>query len=622
MSIVIPDVTETELQNALGIVPPGSDEIQVIAGCSSAGTSGVLAAYASIPGLVADFGYGPMVEEATRSLEDSDGTPVIVYKTPSATPGSVGAVDGSKVTGTAALTVTGAPFDDYEGYFVCTTAGTIGVAPGPAGKWSLANGRDGTLSPETSFGVGDTIPIPNSGIAILASPGSTDATALNTLINDAFTKQNAHVILTTGTVHTSADSADVLSSGTYPSATTTATRIARVNAICAAYELHRVKGSGASIHINAGGDTVDGLTILTPAVDDETALARILDWKAKYALHIAGTTWHTIADATNTVTDPAPSPGTLNVGDVITFPCTAPKWGISDLTALFAALVSGQQDFGFVQIAGPVSATEAATVATGLDSLRAAHKPSWAIVGARGPNAGENESAWTTAIENDYAGTNRPDLAVCAGTAWVTSAVSGFQYTRRITGSVAARAVKAPIYVDLAKVSDGPLPNLAMFDSKKNPICHNEATNPGLMGARFITLRTFSTKGLAPYITNPVLMSTPGSDFDLVQKRRVMNVLERTVYDFGLTVDLNAEGTVDPDTGFISETAARDLEIEMIEAITEALGAAISDPEDPKLFVLSRTDPVSTNGGHLTADSRIVGLFYIKNLAVTTGFRK
>jgi len=161
-----------------------------------------------------------------------------------------------------------------------------------------------------------------------------------------------------------------------------------------------------------------------------------------------------------------------------------------------------------------------------------------------------------------------------------------------------------------------------MFDSNKNPICHNEAVNPGLMAARFIVLRTFSTKGEAPYICNPVLMSTPGSDFDLLQKRRVMNVLERTIYDEGLTLDLNAEGTVDPTTGLISEIAARDIEIDMIEAITEALGAAISDPDDPKMFVLSRTDPVLTNGGSLTAASRIVPLFYIKNLAVTTGFAK
>lgn len=620
--MTIPDITETELQNALAIVPPGDDEIQVIAGTASAGPVGVLAAYNTVPALVADFIGGPMVEEAARSIEDSDGTPVLVYRTPSTTPGVVGTVDTSKVTGTAVLSVTGTPADDAQGYFIVTTGGTIGTAPGPAGKWSLNNelGVNRTLSPETTFGLGNTIPLPN-GTVITAEPDSAQLTALNTFINDIKAKTNAHFILTTGTVHTTADTADVVA---VANATNTATRVALINACCAAYEAHRVKGSGNAppIHINVSGDTVNGLAITTPATDDESALARAIDIQSAYAGHASGTTWHTIADTTNVIFDLLPTTGTLNVGDVITFPCTAPKWGASDLQAFFAALVSGAQDYGFIQIAGPVSSTEAATVSSGLDALRGAKKYKWAIIGARAPNVAETEQQWMTALENDYANTFRPDLAVCAGTAWVTSAVDGLQHQRRITGSVAAVAVEVPIQVDLAKVALGPLPNLTMFDSNKNPIAHNEATNPGLTAARFITLRTFSTKGEAPYITNPVLMSTPGSDFDLVQKRRVMNVLERTVYDFGLTVDLNAEGTVDPPTGLISETAARDIEIDMIEAITEALGPAISDPEDPKLFVLSRTNPVLTNGGNLTADSRIVPLFYIKGLAVTTGFAK
>ena len=164
MTLQIPDITETELQNALGIVPPGDDEIQVVIGCSSQGTTGVLAAYASIPGLVADFGYGPMVEEAARSLEDSDGTPVYVYRTPNSTAGTVGSVNVMGVTGTAVLSVTGTPYDDAEGYAVCTTAGTIGTAPGPGIKWALDNGR--TLSPETFFGSGSTVAIPNSGLSL------------------------------------------------------------------------------------------------------------------------------------------------------------------------------------------------------------------------------------------------------------------------------------------------------------------------------------------------------------------------------------------------------------------------------------------------------------------------
>ena len=69
------------------------------------------------------------------------------------------------------------------------------------------------------------------------------------------------------------------------------------------------------------------------------------------------------------------------------------------------------------------------------------------------------------------------------------------------------------------------------------------------------------------------------------------------------------------------DAAARDIEADMCAAIKTALGPAISNPDDPDIFRLSRTDAVLTNGGQLTASSRIEPLFYIKKLTVTVGFK-
>src|SRR4051812_27133807 len=102
----LPDITITELTNALGIVPPGSDDLQAIIGCSSSGVATTPAAYGTVAGLVADFGYGPMVEAAARSINET-GTPVIVCKTPNSTPGEVGDIDVSTITGTALVSLTG-----------------------------------------------------------------------------------------------------------------------------------------------------------------------------------------------------------------------------------------------------------------------------------------------------------------------------------------------------------------------------------------------------------------------------------------------------------------------------------------------------------------------------------
>jgi Protein of unknown function (DUF2586) len=627
----LPDVSITELQNALGIIPATANDICVVVGCSSKGPLNTPAAYATVAGLVADFGEGPGVDDAALILNGSEsangGTPIIFMRVPSSTPGSLGVIDVSLVTGTAVASGTGVPLNAYEGYFEVVTGGTIGTA-GITFIWSLDNKR--TFSAITSLGVADTFTFPGSGFGLLFSPSSTDQTALNTLINQIFTKLNAHVVLTTGTVHSNADSTDVVSSGTYPSATNTATRVARINALRAAYELHRVKDSalGTPIHINVGGDTTNAITAPV-ATDDESALVLALNLKAKLNAHEAGTTWHTIADATNTVTASAPSPGTLLAGDIIRLEAFEPKWVASDLTAAAAVLQAGQQAFGFLQISGSVDATEAGTIGTALDGLRTAKKYKWAIWGARGQDAGESESVWMSSIESDYAATARPDIAVCGGTWWQNSPIAGRKYKRRISGAVAARLVTLPIYVDAAKVRVGQLKSGTLFDTTQNPIGYDENAHGGLglAASKFIVLRTFTNNGLGAYINNPYLMSSVGSDFVYVQHRRIMNVLEATIYVVGVNVDLNAEGAVDPalvpgqaNTAYINELTARDIEFEMRAEIATALGKAISNPDDPRLFVLSRTDPVLTNGGILTANARIEPLLYIKGLNVTTGF--
>ncbi len=303
------------VQEARGFVaiPADLDKLAVVLGCSSAG-SGFSPFFLSGSSAIANVGYGDAPDTLCQIIErQQSGTskkfPAAMYTTPASTPGSYGAIDNTGVLGTArfAVDATSLPRGTYEARLKVITGFTVGVTGGTI-QWSLDAGR--TWSNTTAIGTADNYTLPNSNVKFVFTPGATDLTALNTLINELFTDFNAHVILTTGTVHSNADNADVISAGTYPSATSTATRIARVNAIKAAYALHRVKGSGGSpaIHINASGDTVNIVTA-ADATDDETALTLALDIKAKFNAHDAGTTWHTIADATNVTTSPAPAVG-------------------------------------------------------------------------------------------------------------------------------------------------------------------------------------------------------------------------------------------------------------------------------------------------------------------------
>lgn len=557
----IATLTVTE---ARGFVAPPApiDKAAVIFGVSSAGTAGTLnGPFSNTAAMQAAIGVGPG-PTAAANLIDEYQIPVYVYKPPSTNPGTYGTPDVSKFTGTAvpAVGVT-TPLEGYTAYVIFQTGTTAIGTTGATYKTALdyGNGNGPTLSTLKQLGTGDTINflladgVTLSGAQLVLGPPSGGVTALNTLINDEFTKFNAHVILTTGTVHTSADTADVLSAGTYPSATNTATRVARINAICAAYELHRVKGTGASIHINASGDTVDGLAILTPAVDDETALARALDFQTKYSLHIAGTTWHTVADATNTVLDPAPAAGTIAAGDIVQVQCFGPTWADVDIDAagaMNAPLCQTTYDFAHLYFAGACASTDAGHVTTLLNNLKVAGKLVDAVIHTRAPMAAESEATWAASVEADFAGFNDDRITIVEGHPTIVVDPSTAQiWLRAWAYSAFARAVASERNTWVGSPNDGGFsdprgvgPNLVqLYDINGVLIGHDEgpsgnvtgmsdATNTGNRFWCLVRGATQQTRAIA-YSTVPWVQYTQGGRIFTFMQRRIAQAIERAAIE-------------------------------------------------------------------------------------------
>jgi hypothetical protein len=156
-----PDVLITQLDGALGILPPSAGKMLALCGCSSSGTVATPAAYARISDVQAAFGSGPMVEAAAYAIERY-GKPVILCRATSSTAGTQGTIDVTGVVGTSVVSNGGSPAadDDYEVKVVITTGGTRGTA-GIVYKYSLDGGR--TYSQLTALGTDLTITIPNSG---------------------------------------------------------------------------------------------------------------------------------------------------------------------------------------------------------------------------------------------------------------------------------------------------------------------------------------------------------------------------------------------------------------------------------------------------------------------------
>lgn len=174
-----PRVDMTELDGALGILPPSEGSLLAIAGTSTSGTVDTPAAYARVSDIVAAFGFGPLVEAAAYAVTKR-GRPVLCVRTGDTTAGSLTSATLAGA-GTATVDVSGSdpPNDDYEFHFEVVTGGDLGTA-GITFKWSMDGGR--TQSAETDLGTDLDFTYPDSGDPAVGDVVLTLGTATETLV--------------------------------------------------------------------------------------------------------------------------------------------------------------------------------------------------------------------------------------------------------------------------------------------------------------------------------------------------------------------------------------------------------------------------------------------------------
>lgn len=205
-----PSVNITELDGALGVLPPSAGALFAVLGASSKGPLDTPATYARTTNVVTDFGVGPLVEAAAHFIERY-GRPVVLVRTGQTTVGAATAVVFTG-TGTSVVTEDGStePLDDFEVKFEVLLGGVIGTGPITL-RWSLDNGR--TWSPPTSLGTANSFTVPGGvGIKVNFAAGDLDTgdvftfrttapapnaaelgTALDALRNSAVVWELAHI---------------------------------------------------------------------------------------------------------------------------------------------------------------------------------------------------------------------------------------------------------------------------------------------------------------------------------------------------------------------------------------------------------------------------------------------
>lgn len=538
------------VQEARGFVAVSADldRLAVVLGATSQG-SGLSSFFLSGEAAVAAVGYGDAVDALTQIIEQrqADGGsvkyPAAIYTTPASTPASYGAVDTSGVTGTAVVTVDGAslPYGTYQAYLRVTKGGLVGTT-GIEFKVSTDDGR--SVSSAIALGTATNYTIPHTNVKFVFSPTTSDLTALNTLINEEFTDFNAHVVLTTGSVHGAADSADVVSAGTYPTATNTATRVARMNALRAAYNLHVVKTAGG---VHGAADTVDSITAPVCS-DDSSCLVLALEFKTKYNLHIAKTAGsvHGLADSTNAVTSPTPTAGALIEGDIVRVPTFAPAPSVGDVDTAFNALAAASIDFALIVCEFPADAAMLAHITTGLNKLLSVGKRVTAIARTRLPDFGaaETESAWAASIVSNFAAFTDSRIHLRATYQLITDAMTTRQYLRSDLAQFAADVVR----VGRAEFPDVPadraMANATLVNGSGLTVGHDEGTRGSVtglsndtLGNRFGCVMRFPdyARREAVYCTVPWVLYAPDERIRNLPTRRIANAMERVATSEGIS---------------------------------------------------------------------------------------
>lgn len=551
MSTGVPTINVSEAQG-FNASSTAIDTMAVVVGVTSLG-SGVSTYLQSGPAAVVARGYGDAVDVAGQMIEQRQNSqqapkvPVAIYSTNIGTPATFGAVDSSGKTGTAvvAFAASPLPLGTYEPRLKIVTGGTVGTS-GITFQWSLDNGR--TYSRTVALGTADFYLVPNSGVKWLFSPNAIDLTALNVLINEEFGDYNAHVVLTTGVVHTNADTVDQISAGAFPPATNTATRVARIGVLVATAKLHTVKGSAGTpaTHINLGGDAA-GLTALNaiPAVtDDESALVAALAFKLWLNTHDAGTTWHTVADTLNTVTSPAPSAGTLLAGDTVKGRTFGPAPAAADLydgstsppTGALWNLANGSTPFSLLILGFPLTAAMAVAVTNGLNAMATRGKIVTCLAPARERDweGGETEQAWSDSIAAEWLNYNDSRIGVCPDFGLITDANTGRVYLRNRFAQIAAEVVASTIstYFGCPNVRPSGVSNVSTVDANGVDVGHDEGprgTGTGLanfdLGNRFICWYRDVDERM--WLTVPSVLYGDGERVRNAMARRTVNAVKR-----------------------------------------------------------------------------------------------
>jgi hypothetical protein len=564
-------------------------DLMAIFSCTSTGTAGVARYITRVQDAVDEFGDGEGIDLFSHNVERNRQAGLLV-KMATATPGAIGPVDSSGITGTCAITLTGTPVDDEEFQLIVVNGGTTGTA-GITFKYSRDSGR--SFSGIMRLGTALTFPVPSSGLTATFATGRTlnagdkfvawcvaprwDAAGIAAGFEALRVQgRQPRIIVVCGDVDDSSDVQNVIDE---ISAYETESKRHSV-VFCSARDrfapakLQKTRaammGAPSDVDFDATADTItrntgswiqDGFVVGQSIVIDGTA---------------SNDATHVLTNVSATVLTVGASPGIVNESNVNGADVTITGVGPGDIdfaasgftvTRNIGSFVSDGFRVGMVVtvagsasnngVIGPLTAVSATvlTFASGIANEASVSAANLTIT------AVESKLAWRTAIDAIVGATPQTEkvdfrVMTYGGRAHRKSPLNAWRKMRPSSWAVAIRCMGHDIHISPAKVELGALDGWSIFDSRGELLSHDERVDGVMLSARVSCLTTIDNLN-GVYCALPVTLDSDGrplSRLPIVLVGQLTCRVAQAAYQQKLSseVDYKSDGS-----GHILETEAR-----------------------------------------------------------------
>jgi hypothetical protein len=213
-----------------------------------------------------------------------------------------------------------------------------------------------------------------------------------------------------------------------------------------------------------------------------------------------------------------PGEGRFEEGDVFTFSATAPQATNAEVLAAIDQILDAKPPVEWIAVAGISSAPLWAALAAKAEGAESVYQYLFFVAQARYLNPGETPDQWVNALAGTERGTTASArLQICAG--WIEEAdASGQADTRGIIGVYCGKLASLDVHEGPDAVKHGSISAATAI----KPDGLNDGHIETLKNKGYVTVRKII--GLAGiYVTSGQMAGESGSDYDLVERRRVMD---------------------------------------------------------------------------------------------------